>query len=42
MISIDSCMIIHYNVEENIFVAIVYTLIVTVFVYKHHIKQIND
>ena len=36
MISIDSCMIIHYIVEENIFVVIAY---ITEEILKRHVKD---
>ena len=39
MIPIDSCMIIHYIVKENIFVVIVYTLSLQKKNFKRHIKD---
>ena len=39
MIPIDSCMIIHYIVKENIFIVIVYTLSLQKIFFKRHIKD---
>ena len=39
MISIDSCMIIHYTLEESVFVVIVYTPFITEEILKRHIKD---